>query len=116
MRQLFAFILLIPLFALFIEAVKAPANCNTTATMKCSMMNKMNSKCMMAMKNKCKKGNCGKSECCIDCPLCYVVTFKPAINFEIVKPVNKPEYSVMLIDNLSDYSSQHWKPPNSLSR
>jgi hypothetical protein len=65
------------------------------------------------------QGQKGKSEqkgkdaggCCIDCPLCSVVTFKSFFRLEVAWQVTIIDYTVMPNNNLSDYFQQHWKPP-----
>jgi hypothetical protein len=66
------------------------------------------------------QGQQGKNEqkgkdgggCCIDCPLCSLVTFKSFFRFEVTREVTIIDYMVMPDNNLSDYFQQHWKPPN----
>jgi hypothetical protein len=58
-----------------------------------------------------QKGKDGPG-CCIDCPLCTVVTFKSFFRLEVAWQVTIIDYTVMPNNNLSDYFQQHWKPPN----
>ena len=103
-----------------------------TAGAGCDGMGKAPEKCMMAVRHqacngcidrcgqKCHKGQKGKDEqkekegsgCCVDCPMCCLVTFKPFFRWEITRQVTIIDYTVMPDNNLSDYFQQHWKPPN----
>jgi hypothetical protein len=122
MRRLYAAILLLPLFALLFGAIRVPEICPKAKESQCPVMAKMHSKCRMAMATqKCsrsaqkgKNEEKGKSGCtyCIDCPLCCLVTFKPIFQWEFTRQVTIIDYTVMSDNNLSDYSQQHWKPPD----
>jgi hypothetical protein len=117
--------------ALFAEVVTAASYC--AKGLDCGAMGKMQQgKCMMAARHqacsrcadgcgqKCKKGPTGKDDqkgkdggsCCMDCPLCCLVTFKPFFQLDITRQVTIIDYTVMPDNNLSDYFQQHWKPPN----
>jgi hypothetical protein len=52
------------------------------------------------------------ASCCVDCPLCYVVTFQPVCRFEYMSSPGQRIYTMMPADNLSEYARSHWKPPN----
>jgi hypothetical protein len=60
-----------------------------------------------------KQGKCDPKDC-PGCPLFSVTTFKGMIVFSATRPVISIEYSVMLNNKLSDYHSEHWKPPDTL--
>jgi len=78
-------------------------------------MMKMHSNCMMQaerMKPQSQKKNKCNSNTCNNCPLFAVATFKGIIALVSPKPFLKLEYPVMLNNNLADYYSQQWKPPN----
>lgn len=64
----------------------------------------------------CHKGKDGSKDrgdgsCCLDCPLCMLVTLKPFFRFEVNRNALSVEYAVMREDNLSDYVRPQWKPP-----
>lgn len=64
----------------------------------------------------CKKpvSDCNNStaNCCLNCPLCYVVTMPgDVLDGELPDPVNK-EYSLYQSNYLFIYCSTTWKPPN----
>ena len=65
------------------------------------------------MKHDQKRGDYDRKDC-PDCPLFAVTTFKEIFVLVICKPFLESEYSVMLNNNLSDYHSAQWKPPNTL--
>ena len=72
---------------------------------KCKMM------AGMMKHNQQKKGKCN-SRSCPDCPLFVVTTYKASFSFIIPKSLDKTGYAVMQNNDLSDYHSQQWKPPN----
>ncbi len=111
MKRIYAGILLIPLIVLSIETVKVAEVCRTQEPAKCSLAAKMKGGCPINAKSPHKKDKTS-SKSCIDCPLCYTFTFQSEFVFDLVKPVSRTEYSVMLVNNLSNYYSRHWKPPN----
>jgi len=132
MRKLYAIILLIPVLALFAGSVTLASSCaKMAAGSECGAVGKAPEKCMMAASHqgcegrvdgcgqKCHKGQTGKNEqkgkdsgsCCIDCPLCCLVTFKPFFRWDVTRQVTMIDYTVMSDNNLSDYFQQHWKPP-----
>jgi hypothetical protein len=103
-------ILLIPVLTLFAGSVTLASSCaKMAAGAVCS-----------GCGHQCSKGKAGKSEqkgndsggCCMDCPLCCLVTFKPFFRLEINRRVIIIDYTVMSDNNLSDYFQRHWKPPN----
>jgi hypothetical protein len=116
--------------ALFAEVVTAASYC--AKGLDCSVTAKMpQGKCTTAARHQacsryadgcgqCKKGPAGKDDqkgrdggsCCVDCPLCCLVTFKPFFRLEVTPQVTIIDYTVMRDNNLSDYFQQHWKPPN----
>jgi hypothetical protein len=63
--------------------------------------------------HKAKDGSKDKDggSCCLDCPLCTLVTVDPFFRFEMNRQELRVEYAVMREDNLSDYVRPHWKPP-----
>jgi hypothetical protein len=129
MRKLYAIILLIPVLTLFTGSVTLASSCAKVAA-GCDEMATAAPKCAMAAPHqgckrcmdggqKCHKGQTGKSEekgkdsgsCCIDCPLCCLVTFKAFFRWDVTRQVTMVDYTVMPDNNLSDYFQQHWKPP-----
>ncbi len=58
-----------------------------------------------------KKSKCTSSSC-PDCPLFVVTIYKASFGFMIPGFFDKTEYAVMLNNDLSDYHSQQWKPPD----
>jgi hypothetical protein len=125
-------ILLIPVLALFTGSVTLTSSCaKMTAAGECGGTSRPPGKCMLAASHrgcsgqvgscghKCNKGHAGKGEqkgmdggeCCMDCPLCYLVTFQPFFQLEDTRQVTMIDYTVMSDNNLSDYFQQHWKPP-----
>jgi hypothetical protein len=117
-KKISAFILLMALAAFFIEAVTLPADCSRKIVSKCAMMMEMQGQCkMMAEKmlhHQQKKSKC-PSHSCIDCPLCVVTTYKASISFIVPKFFHKREYAVVPDNDLSDYHSQQWKPPDAFT-
>ena len=125
-------ILLIPVLTLFAGSATLASSCAKMAAAECGAMGKAPENCMMAVSHqgcggrvdgcgqKCHKGQTGKGEqkgkdgggCCVDCPLCCLVTFKPFFRWEVTPQVTMIDYTVMSDNNLSDYFQQHWKPPN----
>lgn len=129
MRKLYAVILLIPVLTLFTGSVTLASSCAKMAA-ECGAMRKAPARRIMATSHqgcggridgcgKCHKGRADKSEqkgkgegsCCVDCPLCCLVTFKPFFRWEIATRVTMIDYIVMSDNNLSDYFQPHWKPP-----
>jgi hypothetical protein len=116
MRRVFAIILLIPVLTLFTGSVTLASNCAKWAAAECGGMSKAPEKCMMAASHQgCKGRDKGCKQKCVDCPLCFLVTFKPFFRWEISRQVTMIDYTVMSDNNLSDYFQQHWKPPNGSS-
>jgi hypothetical protein len=109
---------IITLFAfttLFIEVAKLPLACVNQSENKCAMMMKMHPNCKMLaerMKTQSQRKNKCNSNTCNNCPLFAVATFKGIIALVEPKPFLQLEYAVMLNNNLADYYSQQWKPPN----
>jgi hypothetical protein len=129
MKSLNAMILLVPVIALFFEVIGAASNCRQLAAGgECAGMGKIQEKCIRAGSHQacagcgqsCNKEHPGKNKkkerdsggCCIDCPLCLLVTVKPFFRLEVTRQSVVSEYSVMPDNNLSDYFQKHWKPPN----
>lgn len=102
-------ILLLPAFALFAQLTYVPANCVKIKESPCCMNGKMPSKCMKGTKQESKPSKSPKT--CVDCPMFTITVFQPLFHFEILRPFQKIEFAVMLVNNLSDYYSRHWKPP-----
>ena len=132
MRRVYAIILLIPVLAMFASVVTAASYCVRVVGSDCSAMGNVQDKCVTAASPQscegrvdgcgqcCHHGQKGKSEqkgkdgggCCIDCPLCSLVTFKSLFRLEVAWQVTIIDYTVMPNNNLSDYFQQHWKPPS----
>jgi hypothetical protein len=117
-KRLPAFILLFAFAAMFIEAVTLPADCSRKTVSKCTMMISAQHKCGMmtdmVKHHQQRKGKCN-SRSCTDCPLLVVTTHKAVLSLVISRTFTKTEYAVMLNNDLSDYHSQQWKPPNTFS-
>jgi hypothetical protein len=132
MKKVFAIILLIPVLTLFAGSVTLASSCaKMAAAAECGGISKAPQKCTMTSTHQeCKrcmdgggqksnKGQTGKGEqngknggsCCVDCPLCCLVTFKPFFRWEIARQVTMIDYTVMSDNNLGDYFQPHWKPP-----
>jgi hypothetical protein len=131
MRKLYAVILLIPVLTLFAGSVTLASSCAKIAAAECGAMGKAPENCMMASSHqgcegrvdgygqKCHKCQTGKDEqkgkgsknCCVDCPLCSLVTFKPFFRWDVTRQVTMIDYTVMSDNNLSDYFQPLWKPP-----
>jgi hypothetical protein len=141
MRRVYAIILLIPVMAMFAGVVTAASYCARVVGSDCSVMGKMQEKCVTAASPQCcerRVNGCGQNRhqeqkgkhqgpqskneqkgkdcgggCCIDCPLCSVVTFKSFFRLgATTRQVTIIDYTVIPNNNLSDYFQQHWKPPN----
>jgi len=125
MRRVYAAILLLPLFAFVVEAIRLPMVCPQVKRTQCPMMAKMQGQCsrMMAChsaghdKQKPNGEQKGKSGCaaCMDCPLCCLMTFKPSFRWDFTRQATIFDYTVMSDSDLSDYYQRHWKPPNRAS-
>jgi hypothetical protein len=108
-------ILLIPVLTLFMGSVTIASVCTKCVEVKCTR-----AAVHQGCGHGCLKGQSGKGErkgkdsggCCVDCPLCCLVTFKPFYRWEIARQVTIIDYTVISDNNLSDYFQQHWKPPN----
>ena len=121
MRHLYALILLIPVLTLFTGSVTLASSCAKWAAATVSHQEcREHAGCCG---QKCNKEQTDKSQqkgkdggsCCMDCPLCCLVTFKPFFRWEMARQVTIIDYTVMSDNNLSDYFQQHWKPPNGSS-
>jgi hypothetical protein len=113
-KRVSAVISLFAFTTLFIEVAKLPSACVEQSESKCAMM-KMHPNCKMLaerMKTQGQKKNKCNSNTCSNCPLFAVATLKGIIALVPPKPFIQLEYPVMLNNNLADYYSQHWKPPN----
>lgn len=123
MKKVYAIILLIPVLTLFAGSVTLASSCaKMAATAECGGMAPLHQGCKRCMDGggqKCHKGQTGKGEqngkdrgsCCVDCPLCCLVTLKPFFLWETARQVTMIDYTVMSDNNLSDYFQPHWKPP-----
>lgn len=117
MKRLYAIILLIPVLTLFAGSVTLASSCAkmAAAAQKCTMSSPHQGckRCMDRVGQKSRKEQKGKdhASCCVDCPLCCLVTFKPFFRLEIARRVMMIDYTVMSDNNLSDYFQPHWKPP-----
>ena len=109
MRKVYAIILLIPVLTLFAGSVTLASSCAKMA----ASPHQGCKRCMDRVGQKSKKEQKGKDRrsCCVDCPLCCLVTFKPFFRLEIARRVMMIDYTVMSDNNLSDYFQPHWKPP-----
>jgi hypothetical protein len=125
---MYAIILMIPVLILFGGSVTIASGCGKVATVaECGGMAGGRGKCLKAASHQgcngcartCDKAKTDKSGrkdkdaggCCVDCPLCYLVTIKPFFKWESARQVTTIEYTVMSDNNLCDYSQRHWKPP-----
>jgi hypothetical protein len=59
-----------------------------------------------------KKGAQTPSSKCIDCPLCTVLMQAPLQTFKCIVAFTTFEYTIAITNNLSDYFTRQWKPPN----
>ena len=118
MRKLSAFILLFPVAFLFLGTVRIGTICGTPPAVQCAKM-KAADRCGS---RSCGSGGCHKGKdqsnkkdgcpCCLECPMCTLVTFSPEFRLEVVRHEKMTEYAVMPDNPLSDYFQQHWKPPD----
>jgi hypothetical protein len=116
MRKVYAIILLIPVLTLFAGSVTLASSCAKMA----ASPHQGCKRCMAGGGQKCHKRQAGNGEqknkdggsCCMDCPLCCLVTFKPFFRWDVARQATIIDYTVMSDHNLSDYFQQHWKPPN----
>jgi hypothetical protein len=126
-------ILLIPVLTLFTGSMTMASSCaKMAAGAVCGEMGKAPVKSMLEAAHhgcpgqangcghKCNKGQTGKNEqkgkgngggCCVDCPLCCLVTLKSFFRWEVTQQITVIDYTVMPDYSLSDYFQQHWKPP-----
>jgi hypothetical protein len=107
MRRICAILLLVPLTALFLEWVRVPSICEGSVAGVCRV--KHESKDCCHHKDAQKRG-CETT--CIDCPLCYLVTFQPFCRFEYLSTPVRIDYTMLRVDRLPEYFRQPWKPPN----
>jgi hypothetical protein len=121
MRQLYALILLIPVLTLFTGSVTLASSCAKWAAATVSHQGCgehagcCGQKCNKEQTDKSQQKGKDGGSCCMDCPLCCLVTFKPFFRWEMARQVTIIDYTVMSDNNLSDYFQQHWKPPNDSS-
>jgi len=110
-----AFILFIAASIYLTETVKLPftllqhsktstccAKMKMTKTMSCHQNNKSGKK----SSPKCDDTNCS------NCPLGYISTFQPGIDFETALAFSKSKYPLIRSDRLSEYIFKAWKPPD----
>ena len=112
MRKLSAILLLFPVAVLFVGAVRLGSICMTRPA---TQYAKMDSSCAADGCGACHKANDQpkeKKSCCLECPICALVTFSPEFRLEVVRTEKTTEYAVMPDNPLSDYFHQHWKPPS----
>lgn len=112
MRRLSALILLLPVAILFVGTVRLGSICSGGPATQCATM-RMTDECGACHKKKDQPKEKGSCPCCLECPLCALVTFNPEFRLEMLHGVSTTEYAVMPDNPLSDYSQQHWKPPDS---
>ena len=113
--KLIAFILLFSFSAYLSEAILLPRSYITISQTKvdgcmrgCKMMQQQIKNCQKEnTKNKCNKS-------CSDCPV--FASFYPdhANNAITISPIFKIHYPKFISRFISDYSSETWKPPNTL--
>jgi hypothetical protein len=118
-KRLAATILLFALAAFLIEAVTLRATCDKQVSRStCAVMTGMDQCCKhKPAQDKKTPGPQDKTSAkdCADCPLCSTTIAKDPITFSSPAPINVTEYAVMLNNDLSDYHSRQWKPPNDVS-
>lgn len=111
-----AFILLIAVSVYLAETIKLPFALSSSKTSSCCAKVKT-AKMMTCHQNK-KAGKKTLPKCndidCSNCPLTYMSTLQPRINFETSLKFLKSKYPVFECNCLSEYIFKAWKPPNSI--
>jgi hypothetical protein len=97
------------------ELVALPVSISalTVKSMCCSKMAKTEGQsCKKQSPCKKQQKDCNSTSCCLNCPLCYMVTM--TVNDESIKPWGtvKKEYPAFESNYLFTYYSTAWKPPN----
>jgi hypothetical protein len=112
-------LLLAAMALLTLEWVRTPALCERVSSGKGEVAQCGTMAAQQASHSCCKSPAQGKEHknrgcgvVCFDCPLCYLVTFQPFFQFEILSLPDKKDYAMMPVDHLSDYFRRNWKPPN----
>jgi hypothetical protein len=110
-----AFILFIAASIYLTETVKLPfALLQSSKTSPCCARMKM-AKMMLCHQQK-NPENSGTSKCndmnCPNCPLGYISTFQPGIDFKITLNYLKTKYPLIESDCVSEYIFKAWKPPD----
>jgi hypothetical protein len=109
MRRMYAIILMIPVLILFGGMAGGRGKCLKAASHQ--GCNGCARTCDKAKTDKSGRKDKDAGGCCVDCPLCYLVTIKPSFKWESARQVTTIEYTVMSDNNLCDYFQRHWKPP-----
>jgi len=115
--KLIAAILFITFSAFSSEKIILPVNCpDAKKISKCSTCKKKMGMMMCSgkEKNKSNKSN-GNLPQCLDCPLCVLMVHQPFSSFQANIYFVKTEYTIAQINNLADYHTRQWKPPNTIS-
>jgi hypothetical protein len=108
---MYAILLLIPVLTLFAGWVTMASGCEKMTVAEHPGCHECAQTCHKASTGKRREKNKDAGACCMDCPLCCLVTIKPFFQLETAPQVTTIEYTVMSDNNLSDYFQQHWKPP-----
>lgn len=59
-----------------------------------------------------KSKDCTKD--CFNCPFAYLSTLANPISIITISSLIKNNYSLMNVDAVHEYHSEHWKPPDTL--
>ena len=104
-----ALILLLHFLAYFISGFAA-ANCNEIKPVKTMCCKKMASK--HHVPQKCPKPSENNNDNCYNCSLTFIATLSRQVFVSIESTTIKKEFSIVQSDELADFSSAAWKPPN----
>src|SRR5882672_10690523 len=112
-----AFILFIAASIYLTETVKLPFTIlKSSKTSSCCAKMKMTNNLSCHQNN--KPGKNATSKCndvnCPNCPLCYIFTFQPGIDFETSFNYLKNKYPLIESDWVSAYVFKAWKPPDNI--
>lgn len=97
------------------ELVALPVSISapTVKRMCCSKMAaKQEQPCKKQLPCKKQQKDCNSSSCCLNCPLCYMVTMTAGGASEKLWGTVKKEYPAYRSNYLFIYYSTAWKPPN----
>jgi len=112
-----ACILLIAVSVYLTETIKLPFILLSNSKTPSCCANTKNTKTMACHKDK-KPGKKTSPKCndvdCSNCPLTYMSTFQPRINFETALGFLKSKYPLFESNCLSEYIYKAWKPPNTI--